>query len=140
VSPAALACSFCGKSQAQLKKLIAGPGVHICDECVDLCNEILREGDRVGDLDLEPLLVKRNADERRLVILRFGLDDDRVGDLDDLEPLLAKLNADERRLVILRCGLDRAEPRTLDRVGQELGMTREEVRRREEHAIEKLRQ
>lgn len=38
---AGLACSFCGKDQAQAKKLIAGPGVFICDECVDLCNEIL---------------------------------------------------------------------------------------------------
>jgi ATP-dependent Clp protease ATP-binding subunit ClpA len=38
-----LACSFCGKSQEQVKKLIAGPGVYICDECIDLCNEILAE-------------------------------------------------------------------------------------------------
>lgn len=38
-----LKCSFCGKSQEQVKKLIAGPGVYICDECVDLCNEILDE-------------------------------------------------------------------------------------------------
>ena len=38
-----LACSFCGKSQKQVKKLIGGPGVYICDECVDLCNEIVAE-------------------------------------------------------------------------------------------------
>src|SRR5271156_6665589 len=38
-----LKCSFCTKSQDQVKKLIAGPGVYICDECVDLCNEILDE-------------------------------------------------------------------------------------------------
>ena len=36
-------CSFCGKSQKQVKKLIAGPGVYICDECIDLCNEIIEE-------------------------------------------------------------------------------------------------
>jgi len=36
-----LLCSFCGKSQRQVKKLIAGPGVYICDECIDLCNEII---------------------------------------------------------------------------------------------------
>ncbi|MGH3333750.1 MAG: ATP-dependent Clp protease ATP-binding subunit ClpX, partial [Nocardioidaceae bacterium] len=45
-------CSFCGKSQKQVKKLIAGPGVYICDECIDLCNEIieeeLSEGTEVG--------------------------------------------------------------------------------------------
>lgn len=38
-----LKCSFCGKSQKQVKQLIAGPGVYICDECIDLCNEIIRE-------------------------------------------------------------------------------------------------
>ena len=38
-----LSCSFCGKSQKQVKKLIAGPGVYICDECIDLCNEITGE-------------------------------------------------------------------------------------------------
>ena len=42
-SPEQLKCSFCGKSQRQVKKLIAGPGVYICDECIDLCNEIIDE-------------------------------------------------------------------------------------------------
>ena len=50
-----LKCSFCGKSQKQVKKLIAGPGVYICDECIDLCNEIIEEefseGTDVGLLD-----------------------------------------------------------------------------------------
>ena len=45
-----LLCSFCGKSQRQVKKLIAGPGVYICDECIDLCNEII--ADHTGQ-DLE---------------------------------------------------------------------------------------
>ncbi len=40
---ALLKCSFCGKSQKQVKKLIAGPGVYICDECIELCNEIIEE-------------------------------------------------------------------------------------------------
>ncbi|UZN04756.1 ATP-dependent Clp protease ATP-binding subunit ClpX [Cellulomonas sp. S1-8] len=51
-----LKCSFCGKSQKQVKKLIAGPGVYICDECIDLCNEIieeeLAEATEVGMVDL----------------------------------------------------------------------------------------
>jgi ATP-dependent Clp protease ATP-binding subunit ClpX len=38
-----LKCSFCGKSQKQVRKLIAGPGVYICDECIELCNEIIVE-------------------------------------------------------------------------------------------------
>ena len=38
-----LTCSFCGKNQREVKKLIAGPSVYICDECIDLCNDIIRE-------------------------------------------------------------------------------------------------
>ena len=38
-----LKCSFCGKSQEQVRKLIAGPGVYICDECIQLCSEIIEE-------------------------------------------------------------------------------------------------
>ena len=51
-----LLCSFCGKSQRQVKKLIAGPGVYICDECIDLCNEIIDEElTAPAQLDLENL-------------------------------------------------------------------------------------
>jgi ATP-dependent Clp protease ATP-binding subunit ClpX len=51
-----LLCSFCGKSQRQVKKLIAGPGVYICDECIDLCNEIIDEElTTPASLDLENL-------------------------------------------------------------------------------------
>ena len=51
-----LKCSFCGKSQKQVKKLIAGPGVYICDECIDLCNEIIEEElAEASDLDFTSL-------------------------------------------------------------------------------------
>jgi ATP-dependent Clp protease ATP-binding subunit ClpX len=51
-----LKCSFCGKSQKQVKKLIAGPGVYICDECIDLCNEIIEEElSETSELKLEEL-------------------------------------------------------------------------------------
>ncbi|WP_269759954.1 ATP-dependent Clp protease ATP-binding subunit ClpX [Ornithinimicrobium faecis] len=51
-----LKCSFCGKSQKQVIKLIAGPGVYICDECIDLCNEIMEEElAEAGDLGLGTL-------------------------------------------------------------------------------------
>jgi ATP-dependent Clp protease ATP-binding subunit ClpX len=51
-----LKCSFCGKSQKQVKKLIAGPGVYICDECIDLCNEIIEEElAETSELGLEEL-------------------------------------------------------------------------------------
>jgi ATP-dependent Clp protease ATP-binding subunit ClpX len=63
-----LHCSFCGKSQHEVKKLIAGPSVFICDECIDLCNDIIRdevlpdaERDARGDLPT-PLEIKNNLD------------------------------------------------------------------------------
>ncbi|MFZ9336732.1 MAG: ClpX C4-type zinc finger protein, partial [Burkholderiaceae bacterium] len=64
-----LYCSFCGKSQHEVKKLIAGPSVFICDECIDLCNEIIRDevpadaasGEARGDLPT-PAQLKGNLD------------------------------------------------------------------------------
>lgn len=58
-------CSFCGKSQREVKKLIAGPSVFVCDECVDLCNEIIRE-DKNKEASVEqhaPLLTPKEMDE-----------------------------------------------------------------------------
>ncbi|MDR1513731.1 MAG: AAA family ATPase, partial [Propionibacteriaceae bacterium] len=51
-------CSFCGKSQKQVRKLIAGPGVYICDECIDLCNEIIEEELSGPAPDVGPALPK----------------------------------------------------------------------------------
>ncbi|QHG92383.1 ATP-dependent Clp protease ATP-binding subunit ClpX [Coxiella endosymbiont of Amblyomma sculptum] len=48
-----LYCSFCGKSQHQVRKLIAGPGVFVCNECIDLCNDILREEEIVQSVDIQ---------------------------------------------------------------------------------------
>ncbi len=63
-----LKCSFCGKAQEQVKKLIAGPGVYICDECIELCNEIIEEEfteDHDVQLDnvLKPKEIKAILDE-----------------------------------------------------------------------------
>ncbi|GEN24616.1 ATP-dependent Clp protease ATP-binding subunit ClpX [Halomonas cupida] len=68
-----LYCSFCGKNQNEVRKLIAGPSVYICDECVDLCNDIIRE--EVLDADAE-------SDEERLPVpreIRHTLDDYVIG-------------------------------------------------------------
>ena len=55
-----LKCSFCGKSQKQVKKLIAGPGVYVCDECIELCNEIIEEEfAETGDVRFEDLPTPR---------------------------------------------------------------------------------
>lgn len=64
-----LFCSFCGKSQHEVRKLIAGPSVFICDECVDLCNDIIREevqddqGDKQADRLPTPHEIKSSLDE-----------------------------------------------------------------------------
>jgi len=63
-----LYCSFCGKSQHEVRKLIAGPSVFICDECVDLCNDIIKEElddiSDVGEFQLPvPMEIKETLDE-----------------------------------------------------------------------------
>ena len=63
-----LHCSFCGKSQDEVKKLIAGPSVYICNECVDLCNDIIEEEiksdeDLSHDHLLSPLEIFNQLDE-----------------------------------------------------------------------------
>ena len=95
-----LLCSFCGKSQRQVKKLIAGPGVYICDECIDLCNEIIDEElTSPAQLDLDNLpkpldiysvlndyVVSQEESKRTLAVavynhykrVRMGLDDSEV--------------------------------------------------------------
>lgn len=58
----ALACSFCGKGQKEVKKLIAGPGVYICDECIDLCNDIIVEEKEREDTTKGQLKVPKPVD------------------------------------------------------------------------------
>ncbi|WP_257263651.1 ATP-dependent Clp protease ATP-binding subunit ClpX [Endozoicomonas sp. ONNA2] len=60
-----LYCSFCGKSQHEVRKLIAGPSVFICDECVDLCNDIIREEiqDSSGEVSSDKLPIPREIKE-----------------------------------------------------------------------------
>ncbi|MEJ2657410.1 MAG: ATP-dependent Clp protease ATP-binding subunit ClpX [Desulfobacterales bacterium] len=59
-----LFCSFCGKSQLEVGKLIAGPAVYICDECVRLCHDILREGQEQEGRDQRPLLTPKEIHNR----------------------------------------------------------------------------
>ena len=72
-----LKCSFCGKSQEQVRKLIAGPGVYICDECVDLCNEILDEElfEAGSNMPAPPAAPRREqpAEKRRARAARLSL-------------------------------------------------------------------
>lgn len=54
-----LHCSFCGKAQDEVRRLVAGPGVYICDECISLCNEIIAEEPQGGEKPLS-LAIFRN--------------------------------------------------------------------------------
>ncbi|MDF2536483.1 MAG: ATP-dependent protease, partial [Bacillales bacterium] len=63
-----LSCSFCGKSQDQVRKLIAGPGVYICDECIELCNEMVEEELALDSEDffnviLKPMEISKALDD-----------------------------------------------------------------------------
>lgn len=61
-----LKCSFCGKTQEQVKKLVAGPGVYICDECIELCNEIIEE-ELADDLGFELGDIPKPQDIREIL-------------------------------------------------------------------------
>ena len=71
-----LKCSFCGKSQKQVKKLIAGPGVYICDECIDLCNEIIEEElAEAGEVKLDELPKPAEIHAKEIIDVRRRLDE-----------------------------------------------------------------
>lgn len=61
-----LKCSFCGKMQEQVKKLVAGPGVYICDECIELCNEIIEE-EFSEDVDIDLKEVPKPKDIKSIL-------------------------------------------------------------------------
>ncbi len=62
-----LKCSFCGKMQDQVKKLVAGPGVYICDECIELCNEIIEEEFVDDELDLEGINILKPREIKEIL-------------------------------------------------------------------------
>lgn len=72
-----LKCSFCGKTHTQVLKLIAGPGVYICDQCISLCNEIIVQeiGSEASDAEVEAAAKDaRDAVERLRLLARRGAD------------------------------------------------------------------
>ena len=123
-----LKCSFCGKSQEQVRKLIAGPGVYICDECVDLCNEILDEElfEAGGNMPApqaaprrDPPVEKRRARTARLSLnqipkpreIKKHLDDHVIGQDDAKKVLSVAVYNHYKRLSL---GQSSSEPTELD--------------------------
>ena len=118
----ALSCSFCGKSQFDVVKLVAGPGVFICDECIDLSNQIIaqelnRQGTRADDggrstkSDVPPTLKAWD-----------GLsDDDLLAEM--VRAHAAHQNVD--RAVAIHVAALRARGVSWARIGEALGMTRQ---------------
>jgi uncharacterized Zn finger protein len=102
-----LACSFCGKEREAIQKLVAGPGVYICNECVDLCNQIIVE--EVG---------KKAA---------VALSRPDASEADEIERMVALHRSREqvdREVASVVRGL-RARGVTWTRIGEALGMTRQ---------------
>ena len=76
-----LRCSFCGKSQNEVKKLIAGPTVYICNECIDICNEIITDDQQAESVASRPPLpkAKRNQSLSRRIRNRTGRNQEASG-------------------------------------------------------------
>ncbi|PIS10885.1 MAG: ATP-dependent Clp protease ATP-binding subunit ClpX [Bdellovibrio sp. CG10_big_fil_rev_8_21_14_0_10_47_8] len=95
---AALRCSFCGKGQKEVKKLIAGPGVYICDECIDLCNDIVAE-----EKDRETA-VKGTFKVPKPVDIKGFLDDYVIGQLKAKKSLAVAVHNHYKRINAIQQG------------------------------------
>ena len=105
-APSHLYCSFCRKSDSDVKNLIAGPGVHICDACVDACNAILKGRPTEGFSGWESL-----TDKALLAAL---------------EPSEATIET-TRRVLTTQVGILRARGVSWDKIGRALGVSRQAV-------------
>jgi len=118
----ALSCSFCGKSQFDVVKLVAGPGVFICDECVDLCNQIIVEELNRQGARTENAVWSTKSDVPPTLKAWDGLsDDDLLAEM--VRAHAAHQNVD--RAVALHVAALRARGVSWARIGEALGMTRQ---------------
>lgn len=117
-----MTCSFCNKAHSEVAKLVAGPGVYICNECIDLCNEVIRqELDRRGARVPEGAQSPRSSDPTTIKAWD-GLSDD--GLLEEMvRAHAAHQNVD--RAVAHHVAALRARGISWARIGEALGMTRQ---------------
>jgi ATP-dependent Clp protease ATP-binding subunit ClpX len=115
-----LHCSFCGKHQDLVSKLIAGPGVYICDECVDLCQEIIAE--TLPTEDVRRRIAPPPADVPRIM---DDLDDLGVGELLDLLVRIHRSHEGVDRTVQGVVDVLRRREVSWASIGVALGMTRQ---------------
>ncbi len=120
-SSTGLHCSFCGKHQDLVSKLIAGPGVYICDECVDLCQEIIAETLPTEEVR-ERRIAPPPADVPRIT---DDLDDLGVGELLDLLVRIHRSHEGVDRTVQGVVDVLRRREVSWARIGEALGMTRQ---------------
>ncbi len=121
-----LVCSFCGKGPRQVKRLIAGPGARICDECLAVCQEIIDDG-RAAE---EPGKTASSTQAAAHAAAKVTEDQIRAA--------FEKLTYRERCVLELRYGLGGERQRTLDDVARTFNVTRERIREIETYALTKL--
>jgi len=121
-------CSFCGKSEERVKRLIAGPGVYICDECVALCQEILTSEQRASNVATE---AASTASSGRAAALGV--------DVEALTANLHKLTYLKRRVIELRYGLNGESPRTRTEIARTFRLSLEKLARIEDESLLALR-
>jgi ATP-dependent protease Clp ATPase subunit len=118
----ALTCSFCNKSQSQIGKLVAGPGVYICNECIDLCNQIIAaELDRKPAEATEPGRAAGSQNPSTIKAWEGLSDDDLLAEM--VRAHAAHQNVD--RAVAHHIALLRERELSWARIGEALGMTRQ---------------
>lgn len=116
-----LRCSFCGKHQEEIKKLIAGPGVYICDECVDLCNQII--GEELSAIEVRRRVAGTASPDPAKIPSDLGALDD--AQLIELMVRIHASHAGVDQTVQRVVAALRARSVSWARIGEALGMTRQ---------------
>lgn len=117
-----LTCSFCNKSQYEVAKLVAGPGVYICDECVDLCNQIIsQELNRSGDRSTRPNRSSKSKDPTTIKAWEGLSDEDLLAEM--VRANAAHQNVD--RAVAHHVAALRVRGVSWARIGEGLGTARQ---------------